>query len=228
MLEAEDIFGEEPESDELTEPPARKVPDALAKGSITAKQEAFLTSLLRERAASQGDPHIAHVQNMDKRTASYWIGVMLERPKLNDRRVAGTGSTLPSPEVLPAGRYAVNNERGELCFYKVWRRPQDPEFVKLYLQHGPDDTELPFRAMATILQKMVDEGPIVCARRYGQEIKHCCICNRRLTARISRALGIGPVCGARIGGREFEEEVSEVRAEMIEQGLDPDEVIDDE
>jgi hypothetical protein len=61
------------------------------------------------------------------------------------------------------------------------------------------------------------------------EIRACSNCGRRLTNRISRELGIGPICGGRMfGGDEWADEVKAKRAEIVARGEDPDEELGDE
>lgn len=129
---------------------------------------------------------------------------------------------------VPAGRYAVDSDEGELRFYHVWRHKQNDAAMHLYLLHGPDSTRIMGKAMQTILQKIVNAGVEEAAIRYGRELKHCSQCGRRLTNRISRELGIGPICGGRMFGDDFKPKVSAARQAIIDRGEDPDEEFDDE
>jgi hypothetical protein len=124
---------------------------------------------------------------------------------------------------VPAGRYAVENEEGELRFYRVWVGRNG--HTKLYVLHGPDSSEVPYKSAVSILKKIEDAGIREAAIRFGLEIGACSNCGRRLTNRISRALGIGPVCGGRMFGDDFRPMVTSKRQELIDAGYDPEEEI---
>jgi hypothetical protein len=128
---------------------------------------------------------------------------------------------------IPAGRYAVENNEGELRFYQVWRpRGEDHDkVVKLYVLHGPDSSPVQRNAYNSILGK-IGMDVRAAAIRFGMEIGSCSNCGRRLTNRISRELGIGPVCGGRMFGDEFRSMVASKRDEIITRGEDPDEELE--
>lgn len=137
--------------------------------------------------------------------------------------VESVDRTLPP---VPAGRYAVESEAGELTFYRVKRARKGPH-TWIFLKHGPTESEVPFswKGYRTILQSIVDADPFEAALRYGRELKCCSVCALDLTNRLSRELGIGPVCG----GRYFEEPGEWVRVKKAAResirarGEDPEE-----
>lgn len=47
--------------------------------------------------------------------------------------------------------------------------------------------------------RMIADDPLEASRKFGHEFKRCGVCYRGLTKDESRAAGIGPVCGARLG-----------------------------
>lgn len=111
----------------------------------------------------------------------------------------------PLPDV-PAGRYAVTGEDGTTDFYKV-DRPSKGKwagYTFVQLQLGPAFQRLDYSHSRTILQKIVDAGPREAAIRYGREIGACSVCGTDLTNKLSRELGIGPVCGGRYYADESE------------------------
>lgn len=128
---------------------------------------------------------------------------------------------------VPAGRYAVEGNDGLLKFYKIWVS-QDVTRLSVYVEHGPDDSELKYhKIQVAVLNKIKAAGIRQCAIRYGLEIGACSNCGRRLTNHISRELGIGPICGARMFGDDFKVDVKIKRAELKAQGINPDqEVLD--
>jgi hypothetical protein len=176
---------------------------------------------------------------LTKRRATEFIGRLLEQPKrpreLPKREGAARDivgehhdKTLPTPDQVPAGYYAVKNNQGELRFYKLWRGDRNPNYVKLYVQHSDDFTLVqPFPAAKTIIRQIAAD-PAAAARLYGRHLKHCSRCNRTLTNRISRLLDIGPVCG----GHFYDEEIwnrirASARAALEAAGLDPDADVED-
>jgi len=143
-------------------------------------------------------------------------------------RDAGHG--VPDPDKLPAGHYAIKNEEGQLRFYHVWRRKDNPKFVRLYLIHGQTDSEIPWGAPMRSILNAIAEDSLEAARRYGLHIGSCSnpSCGRRLTNRVSRLLGIGPVCG----GHHCDPDVwkhmkARARKALLDAGLDPDADVED-
>jgi hypothetical protein len=129
---------------------------------------------------------------------------------------------------LPPGRYAIENNEGELRFYERWQGKGDKkDRFALYVMFGPYEAKLPRNAQVAIAKKILDAGVRECAIRFGQEIKACSNCGRRLTNKISRELAIGPVCGGRMFGEDFRFEVKVAREAIIARGEDPDEEVHD-
>src|SRR4051794_13446050 len=213
----------------------------LREEGIRPAQLNFILSLLDERDLRQSDKVVAatdeeyaaaiigmkaSASELTKRAASAWIDRLLTFPHLprerNVQRGSGSG-VIPSESDMPTGRYAIENEDGELRFYRFWRGTKNPGFVKLYVEHGPTDSEVPFRSALSIIAKIAEAGPFDCARRYGAEIGCCSRCGLRLTNRVSRLLAIGPICGGRFWSDESEwkSRVSEARRTLRDAGLDP-------
>jgi phosphoglycolate phosphatase-like HAD superfamily hydrolase len=168
-----------------------------------------------------------------KPEAEQFIGVPVPRASdiikrlkalpVRDNIVRSQNSTLPD---VPAGRYAIENADGELRFYHLW--VSNNGYVKLYLLHGPDSSDVPRPAMISILEKIKATGPAECAARFGIEIGACSNCGRRLTNRLSRELGIGPVCGGRwYGDDDWKAIKQKKRDEIVARGDDPDEEVED-
>lgn len=203
---------------------------------ITPKQRSFILSLLDDRDVShvpQGrvdslvkslriseDPEEFGMSREQASAVIDWLGQQKrkERPaaQLSDSAVAK----------LPAGRYAIENEQGELRFYQMWES-KDGKRRALYVMFGPNDSKLFPKVQESICQKILDAGFRECAIRFGNEIGACSNCGRRLTNRISRALGIGPICGGRMfSSDDWAETVKKARDEITAQGLDPDEELE--
>lgn len=195
----------------------------------TEKQVAFIRDLLDEKEVVPEDGETIEslkekASDISKRAASSWIEKLLTLPNRKADRETAKKWSAPSPEELPAGRYAIRETEGdELRFYKVWRGTRNPDYAKVYLLHGPDETALSWKSGATIMKKIVFAGPRDAAITYGREIGACSTCGKRLTNRLSRALGIGPICGGRFWGDDWKPLVEDVRTSLAANGLDPDE-----
>jgi uncharacterized protein DUF6011 len=248
MLSLENMFGDEPESDEIQEPPAdfmythggmvmiadiKTLEDLEWQESfhVSEKQFNWIKDMLLKKELPDYVERSCQWQRLpsiSRAEASQWIDQLKPLP-WNKKNIGSRqqGVDPPSIEALPRGRYAIENDKGELCFYNVWRGDRRPDYVKVYLQHGPDDSEVPFIAAMSICHKIVKAGPMVCAQRYGKEIGSCYRCGLRLTNRLSRELGIGPVCGGRDFGDQFKVIKEEATTRLREQGLDPSETVED-
>lgn len=117
-----------------------------------------------------------------------------------EQRSAG----VPSADVVPAGRYAIETEDGAvnaLAFYKV-DRPTEGRWagrVFVKLMQSDDEQRLSWATTKSVLAKIAAVGAEVASARYGHEIGECGICGRTLTNDESRARGIGPKCAAKAG-----------------------------
>jgi hypothetical protein len=139
---------------------------------------------------------------------------------------------LPSPDDLPAGYYAIKNAEGQLRFYHVWRGDKVPTYVKLYLIHGTSSTEIKYGSheFVAILRAIVVAEPFKASMMYGQHIGTCGAddCGRRLTNRVSRLLGIGPVCGSHhCDPAVWKRMKAQARAALEAAGLDPSADVED-
>jgi hypothetical protein len=233
----------------LDAPVRPSTPLPVAQVPATDAQVNFLRTLVRDRAISDearehAEQRIARWDawvtrgrigdfGLSKSVASAAISKCKEHPfRSQTAPVAPAVSEqprreVPSPEQLPAGRYAIENAEGELRFYHVWRGTERPTFVKLYVEHGPDSSEVPFKSALSILARLAAD-PATAARRYGAEIGSCSVCSRRLTNRLSRLLSIGPVCGGRFYVEDDWSAIKESGRERLRAaGLDPKGEVDE-
>jgi hypothetical protein len=199
-----------------------------ANSGPTPKQRAFIEALMEERdfAQEHKDRLKQKLDNnqLDVSQASKTIEWLLKQPKLPGK--SGSYDQRPLYDLHP-GRYAIEAESGELRFYHLWEKKTEDNIIhRLYVLHGPDSSPLPMPAQNAIARKILDAGMLECAIRYGREIGACSNCGRRLTNRISRYLGIGPVCGQRLH-EGFKDTVKYARKQLIEQGYDPEEEVGD-
>jgi hypothetical protein len=264
-MEARDIFGDEPDTDEISEAPSmERLASAIADfneehgvtgldlgGEVVTNQQLRQLSKVRNPATERQANYIVDLletkelpEELEKKKPHYLA--MLDAEALDKteasqlisqlvgfKRKEGSGEyafVKPTVEELPAGRYAVikDGDENEVRFYQVWRGTKygKPDLIKVYVQHGPDDSELPCRTAMVICKLIIHQGVLECAQRYGREIGSCYRCGHRLTNRISRKLGIGPICGNRDFGDRFKGLEEIARAEIIREGFDPDEVIE--
>lgn len=222
-----------------TTPLPAEIATARPDWAASEKQQNYIADLVASRelpAAARADfeRRLAAMERGDWANGISWRAIrdheMIDRLKALPRRVQPARTPALdhvrriTDEQVPAGHYAVDNADGELCFYNVWWAPVEPgraPYFKLYVEHGPDDTEVPFRAAVAILKKIA-EDPRAAALRYGREIGACSICGTRLTNRLSRMLDIGPVCGGRfIPEDEWKARKATARDALRAAGLDP-------
>lgn len=209
-------------------------------------QRALLARINAQQALNdeQGDcaPPLA-VAGLTKRKATEFIDRLNRLPRRAPKRPDGAprsimseiardaGHGTPTPEDLPAGHYAIKNADGQLRFYHVHRRKDNLKFVRLYLQHGTSDSEIPWgHEFRAILAAILEGEPFQCAMRYGQHIGSCSNpkCGRRLTNRVSRLLGIGPVCGGHsCDPAVWKDMQRRAREALAAAGLDPDADVED-
>lgn len=111
---------------------------------------------------------------------------------------------MPSAEVVPAGRYAVDTGEGAVnavAFFKVDRPTEGRWAGKVFVKHlvGGDEHRMSWQATVAVLDKIAAAGAESAAARYGHELGECGMCGRTLTNDESRARGIGPRCAEKAG-----------------------------
>jgi len=203
--------------------------DLIAKKQVKPDQEGKIDLIMKCLRISE-DPE---EYGMSKSKASELITWFLKQDDKPKERFED-GSTMMGfmkqrfEMEVPSGRYAVDNDQGELRFYNVWVS-RDKMRLNVYVAHGPEDSNLKYQqTVMGVLRKIKDAGIREAAIRYGMEIGSCSNCGRRLTNRISRELGIGPICGGRMFGEaDWKDEVKTKRQEIMLRGEDPDEELDD-
>lgn len=226
------------------EPPAwarSKADHGAMASKITPPQRKFLLDLIAKKNHGLSEGKLDQVLKairisedpeefgLSKSKASELIEWFLSKPdRPKDTTAQGWGHINGTPLAeLPAGRYALpksgtTEADNEIRFYQCWES-RNKEAKRLYVMFGPYESRLPSKAQQDIAAKILADGVRKCAIRYGLEIGECSNCGRRLTNRISRELGIGPVCGGRMFGETWSAEVKQARAEIVARGDDPDE-----
>jgi len=211
----------------ITAPQRSFLLDLIGKKKVKPDQEGKLDLIMKCLRISE-DPE---EYGMSKSKASELITWFLKQPdKPREEQVKNLG---PAMTALPTGRYALpkagtKEEDNEIRFYHCWQHRVQKTDKRLYVMFGPSDARLPDNQAEAVANLIVNKHGIRdCAIRYGMEIRECSNCGRRLTNRISRELGIGPICGGRMFGKdEWDVEVKAKRKEIIARGENPDEELE--
>lgn len=136
----------------------------------------------------------------------------------------------PGPEDVPAGRYAIQTgeDENDLTFYRVKRPYKDKPWVcYVDLIAGPNTYPRPFKEVNQILKNIYRAGAANAAILYGRKVGRCSVCHTQITNRVSRELGIGPVCGGRFFS-DWEDRVNNARRTLVGRGLNPDENVEED
>jgi hypothetical protein len=217
-------------ADGATEPQINFILDLLDQRDLFASPKWFdaVNAMDKEEYAAHLALTKANVPNMTKSQASRMIEELTKLPRLYARPKAEVkmGSNETQPDV-PAGRYALEDPSDPLNpikFYKVSHgKGKWAGFI--FVDRFVSDDLFPVKGSARM--KVLDQiaaSPLEAAQRFGREENACCICGRRLTRRLSRYLGIGPVCGGRNEWVDSDM-IASAREELRAQGLDPDEEV---
>lgn len=100
-----------------------------------------------------------------------------------------THEACPSDFPFPEGRYAVDNDDGDLRFYHLTEG-------MVYVMASDNLHPIHGKAADAIVAKIAVD-PEGASRRFGRESRKCGLCGRRLTTLASREAGIGPVCASK-------------------------------
>jgi len=206
----------------------------------TEPQKSYITGLAGYKDVGEHSEWLTGVLElmasgkMDKRFASRLISKLKDMPNKAVKPQTDlkdiTGDATPFKQQMlwdfPAGRYAIWHGDGDdptnnIAFYRV-KIVGDSYY---YVLRMASDMEYPVKAKAErqrVLNAIAD-NPLEAAQRYGHEFGHCAICGRGLTRRLSREMGIGPVCAVKAGMTA--EMIAEVKQSIIDAGHDPEETI---
>lgn len=112
---------------------------------------------------------------------------------------------LPDGRKLLAGSYGIDTSDddrfiNDTSFFKVWANADFGRGwgVKLYVSDDTSKVGLAHGTQDDVVKAILDAGPEAAAKLFGLEFKRCGICGRGLTKDVSRELGIGPICRARL------------------------------
>jgi hypothetical protein len=210
---------------------------------VTEKQLNFIRSLIDERDLFASPKHFdahnamdageyeqalermkAKAATLSKREASEWISRLTALP--HKPKAQRQDTNVPD---VPNGRYALEDPEDALNpikFYKVNHGKAGGRWEGfVFVDRFVSDETYPVKGHARIaVLEAIAANPLEAAQRFGREENACCICGRRLTRRLSRYLGIGPVCGGRNEWVDSDM-IASAREELRAQGLDPDEEV---
>lgn len=167
----------------------------------TAKQIDFLVSLSSTRT-----PHVTEDairtwgSTATSAQASDKITMLKALAPLAVSTAPATAAAATAPAVeVPEGRYAVVQD-GTLKFFKVDRPTEGKWAGYTFVKVQASDEFYPVKGAGKgAALALIAVDPKAAMLRYGTELGSCGHCGRTLTNEESRALGIGPVCAAKMG-----------------------------
>lgn len=167
---------------------------------VSEKQLDFIRGLYGERDLTILDKKQVKfleefpLETMTRKQASRVIESLLELPKAKQH-------TFQHHPEIPAGRYAVDNNEGELRFYIVDRPTEGRWAGYIFVSVLASDEKHPIKGAAKeVILKRIAEDPAGAMNRFGLEIGACGRCGRTLTNVHSRMRGLGPVCAGILEG----------------------------
>jgi hypothetical protein len=209
---------------------------AWTQDPATERQVGYLTSLVRSREVPEATLLIIKAlteAGLKKGDAGRLISELKSlplKPMQDDRNI-----DRPTLNDVPPGRYAVQTgpDENDISFFRVKERKYQKRghgrkaksWKTLFRIAGPNEYILNGEQLQATVKLIVRFGIGDAAALYGHKVGRCSICHTRITNRLSRELGIGPVCIRRVYG-DWEERVNTARQSLRARGLDPDERVD--
>jgi hypothetical protein len=188
-------------------------PDLLTGQTVTVTAKSGRTSEVKLGKRLMHDRKL-QVYEIDRQTS-------LEDPP------AQAPTPLPTPEEVPAGRYAIQESAGQgrgrkWQLYRVWRGSRNPNAVQVYNVKDVEDGNRLARKGEVRVLFAIAEDPGRAAQEFGWRTGSCGRCALPLENNLSRKLGTGPVCMKHTHDRDTRLRLmAEARAELREEGLDP-------
>lgn len=223
MITDDQLRAARQEAPAWTQEPATPPQKNYIKGLIESRDvpEAWLLRIKELEGADGG---------ITKGKAGEIISALKQRPvKLgqDDR-----SKNKPTLKDVPVGRYAVQtgDDDNDISFYRVKHVHGGPEkrggYTLLLQIAGPNEIPMRHLQVQAVVKSIIRAGIGNSAALYGHKVKKCSKCHTRITNRVSRLLGIGPVCGGRFYD-DWEERVNSARTAIRAAGHDPDENVED-
>jgi hypothetical protein len=211
----------------------RAAPPQRSEDPASEAQERYIAILVEDREVPppwlQRIKDVKEAEVLTKPLASKIITALRSLPKKNQVPSPSFQGTreepFPTHRDVPAGRYAIQTGATEehLTFYRV-KRPykERPEVFYVCVIAGPQEIQKSYHDARRIVKDIYRAGAADAAVRYGHKVGRCFECHTRLTNRLSRRLGTGPICGGRLYS-DWEERVDSARRQLIAEGFDPTE-----
>lgn len=203
--------------------PPEELP-AWTQDPATDRQILYIKGLVESRDIPES--WLAKIKDMveaglKKGDAGNIIKALKERPLKPD--ADNKSINKPTINDVPPGRYAVQTgqDANDINYYRVKEVGQDSKYRIILQIAGPSEHLLKGQAAKDAIKRIIRFGIGDAAVLYGRTIGRCSQCNTRITNRISRELGIGPICGGRVYGEGWERRVNSARSALRERGLDP-------
>lgn len=170
--------------------PASEAPPAeFTERPITERQVIYLTDLLRKRNLLTSEL-AEKIIYLDRNDASRWIKKALSIPAV---------ATQQWPKV-PDGHYAIRHQDGELRFYRVQTGAPGSRWEgRRFLDIQAGDEFHKYNGNVQNIIDCIGADPKSASLEYGLAIGQCGVCHRTLTNKLSRRIGIGPICRRRMG-----------------------------
>lgn len=165
-------------------------PRALSLAQALAREN---VPLARYEAMERSE-YTAAINAMNGSELSVFIREMLKQPKV-------VKVTWDCWEVVPPGRYALEDEDGDFKFYQVSKIiNKDKPRIVYSLVGAPGDfrrTRI-YRADKILSRIAADTTAAFVA--YGTRVGQCGVCNSPLTQQHTRERGVGDICWGRLNG----------------------------
>jgi hypothetical protein len=212
---------------------ARKPPPPWTDDPATPPQIGYLKGLVESRqapAALLQEIKDAVEKGLKKGEAGKFISALKVLPLKpgEDNRSKNRPGILD----IPPGRYAVPGADGpnDIRYFRAkdvkgGHEKQGGYRIILRIA-GPNEHPLAGTVARDAVKAIIRFGLGNAAVLYGRTIGRCSQCNTRITNRLSRELGIGPVCGGRVYD-DWETRRNRAEDSLRARGLDPRERVND-
>lgn len=216
----------------LRQPPSTP-PPSWTQDPATPPQIGYLKGLVESRqapAALLREIKEAVEQGLKKGDAGNFISTLKGlplKPGQDDR-----SKNKPGLADIPPGRYALHGADGpnDIRYFRVkdvkGGTGRQGGYRIILRIAGPNEHPLAGQVAKDAIKAIVRFGLGNAAVLYGRTIGRCSQCNTQITNRLSRELGIGPVCGGRVYD-DWETRRNRAENSLRARGLDPRENVND-
>jgi hypothetical protein len=213
----------------------RQTPPQWTEDKASDAQIGYVKLLVEDREVPE--PWLLRIKELHEKEggltkgeASNIIGSLKSLPKKpqTDDRTKNN----PTLKDVPVGRYAIHgDDEDDIKFFRVkdvrGGYGKDGGYRLLLRIAGPNEHPIRMHETKDIVKSIIRFGIGNAAALYGNKVGKCSKCHTRITNRISRRLGIGPVCGGHYY-EDWDERVNTARTELRALGLDPNENVEED